>query len=175
MTDLDLVPYRQFAPTPFDCRGLRAEDMGHDSDNPDRSEWLVMPVSQTRDSGILASSNFDATIRSLDETGEDGYEIHRFGHWGPGWYELILIRPGSQCEAVARDIVAALSHYPVLDDEDMSARETEQAEERWGRMDTRERGEMVQRAQRRGAGSVSVFAARRDTPPPECFDMLRED
>lgn len=42
-----MIPYREFAPTGFDAEGLNAHDMGTD-DDPDRSEWLVAPVSRTR-------------------------------------------------------------------------------------------------------------------------------
>jgi hypothetical protein len=113
--------YRQFQPTGFDSRGLGL---------PDRQEWLVLPCARSRDSDCLTESNFHSALKSLGGEGDD-VEVHRFGHWGPGWFEIILVRPGSPAEREANDIEAALSDYPVLDDSDFSDREHEAATEVW--------------------------------------------
>ncbi len=108
--------FDEYRPTSLDPRGLGSDE------HPD---WLVVGVSRTRDSGLLESSNWDATIACLvavDPTGDD-HETHRFGHWGPGWIELIIVRPGSKAHAEAERIVAALADYPVLNEEDFSQRE----------------------------------------------------
>jgi hypothetical protein len=58
--------------------------------------------------------------------------VHRFGHWGPGWFEIILIDPrDSDRVAVGEDIERSLSDYPALDDEDLSRREHEDFQEAW--------------------------------------------
>ena len=107
-------PYRDHAPTGYDRKGAFLED---------RQEWLVMDVSRTRDSGIRDESNFDATVKALRKVDpeEEAHEVHRFGHWACGWYEIILVRPSSPAFTVAEDIEAALESYPILDDEDHSA------------------------------------------------------
>ena len=46
--------------------------MGHDEDDSDRSTWLVVPVSQTRDSGCLDRSNFEVAEAELLEKDPDG-------------------------------------------------------------------------------------------------------
>lgn len=105
--------YSEFRPTPFDRRGICL---------PDRQSWLVSPVMQTRDSGPLEQSNFDAVLTALG--GEsDTVEVHRFGHWGPGWFEIIIVDPASPQAKVAEDLEASLPDYPVLDEMDLSARE----------------------------------------------------
>lgn len=122
MSDSTLRPYREFRPTQFDSKGLALNDQQH---------WLVAPVSQTRDSGPLAQSNFDACLEALG--GEsDTVEVHRFGHWGPGWFEIIVIDPAdTEKVEIAEDIERALENYPVLDDVDFSEREHSEANEVW--------------------------------------------
>ncbi len=113
--------YAKFAPTGFDPSGAFL---------PNRQDWLVLPVSQTRDSEPLAQSNFAAALEILG--GESrGVEVHRFGHWGPGWFEIIIVNPRSRYAAIAKDIERALEDYPVLDDSDLSERENEAARESW--------------------------------------------
>lgn len=118
--------YAKFRPTTYDPAGAFLRD---------RQDWLVLPVSRTRDSGALAESNFEAALAILG--GEsDTVEVHRFGHWGPGWFEIILIHPSRQSEGEA--IETKLGDYPMLDDEDHSRREWEEyveAWDEWGRTD----------------------------------------
>lgn len=114
--------YSEFAPTGFDCRGLGL---------PDQQNWLVAPVSRTRDSGPLDESNFECALAQLGGESED-VQIHRFSHWGPCWFEIILINPERRdLVSKAEEIEASLEDYPVLDDEDHSRREWEAYEESW--------------------------------------------
>jgi hypothetical protein len=120
--------YSEYKPTEFDTAGLGLED---------RQAWLVVPVGQNRDSGPIPQSNFAAALARLG--GEsDTVEVHRFSHWGPGWFELILVDPASPQAVEAHAIEAALESYPLLDEDDLSEREHE-AEgedwENWGRSD----------------------------------------
>lgn len=196
-SDIELERFADFQPTYVDPRGLGSDG---------QEDWLVVPVSQTRDSGLLEKSNFDAAEDSLrrvqrrcdkarrrivklvkrvgrttdtyirfvatelcrvDQTTDDAmsdilkaeerlyalvgipapecgaertcdflarletaleasdFETHRFGHWGPGWIEIIVVRPGSACHREAQAIAAAVSDYPVLDEHDYSEREHE--------------------------------------------------
>lgn len=142
--------YREFQPTPFDARGLLGEYHGI-------SEYFVAPVSQTRDSGPLDESNFASALKSLGGESED-VQVHRFGHWGPGWFEIILINPArADLVAVGEQLESSLADYPVLDEDDYSRREWEAAEEYWESCSLRER---VQYLQERGE---SVFAARAES------------
>lgn len=125
-----MIPYKQHRPTAFDPAGAFLDD--------DRQEWLVAPVTRTRDSGPMDESNFHAFLEGLGGEG-DNVEVHRFGHWGPGWYEIIIINPQAEdIVAKAEEMQASLENYPVLDDEDLSERESEaekEAWESWGRSD----------------------------------------
>ena len=140
-----MMRYRDFAPTSFDVRGLYAgrlsDDVDEDVDfwagpgrvyaehpSADRGNWLVGPVSRTRDSGTLDVSNWESLCRILDEQdpSSEHYEIHRFGHWGPGWFEIALISPVAPYLREIEEIEGALSDYPVLDEEDLSRREWEE-------------------------------------------------
>jgi hypothetical protein len=151
--------YKTFRPTQFDPAGLGLADQGH---------WLVAPVGQTRDSGCLEKSNFRCTLAALG--GEsDTVEVHRFGHWGPGWFEIIIIDPADAARvAIAEDIERALADYPVVDEEDFSNLEWETAAEYWASCGVRQRVEYCQRAR------VSVFAARREELPADDCGRLME-
>ena len=142
-----MIAYSTFRPTAFDPEGLGL---------PDRQDWLVVPVLQTRDSGPLSMSNFRVALQQLG--GESGtVEVHRFNHWGPGWFEIILAHPSR--EADVTDIEASLEQYPVLDDEDHGQEMYERATEYWQSMSIRERMKWCTRY------TTSIFAARRDTIP----------
>lgn len=111
--------YAGYRPTGFDAAGLGL---------PDRQDWIVCPVIQTRDSGPIETSNFDAAVKILG--GEsDTVEVHRFGHWGPGWYEIILVSPERAGEV--EELESSLENYPVLDENDLSEREHEEYMESW--------------------------------------------
>jgi hypothetical protein len=111
--------YREYAPTGFDSKGAFL---------PDRQEWLVLPVSINRDSGPLSESNFESAKKTLDDAKAE-YEVHRFGHWGPGWFEIILVNPAF--ESVVEDIERSLEDYPCLDENDLSEREYDEFRESW--------------------------------------------
>lgn len=149
--------YRDFQPTCFDPKGLNL---------PDQQDWRVLGVSRTRDSDCLAESNFAAAVELLGgESGE--VQVHLFNHWGPGWFEIILIDPAAlQKMAIADDIESAMENYPVLDEEDYSRREYEQAAASWEYDSVRGRVEACQRSE------VSIFAARRDTLPDDLGNLI---
>ena len=117
-----MIPYKESRPTQFDAPGLAL---------PDQQHWMQLEVSQTRDSDCLTRSNFAAALEALG--GEsDTVEVHRFGHWGPGWFEIILIDPSDTARIkIAEDIEAALADYPVLDDSAYSELEQEAIQENW--------------------------------------------
>lgn len=113
--------YAEYRPTGFDAAGLGL---------PGRQDWIVCPVIQTRDSGCLETSNFAAALEILGGECET-VEVHRFGHWGPGWYEIILVSP--ERAAAVEDIAAALENCPALDEDDLSEREHNEYIESWER------------------------------------------
>ena len=116
-------PYKKHRPTGLDPAGAFLDD--------DRQEWLVAPVSRTRDTGPFEESNFQAFLDGLGGEG-DSVEVHRFGHWGPGWYEIIIIDPKAEAiVALAQKMEDSLEDYPVLDEEDLSKREHEAEQQSW--------------------------------------------
>lgn len=97
----------------------------------DREHWLIAPVSQTRDSGELDQSNFTVALDMLGGESET-VEVHRFGHWGPGWYEIIIVDPAdTERAAILETIASRLEDYPILAEEDLSNREWESFVEQW--------------------------------------------
>jgi hypothetical protein len=132
----------------------------------ERQEWLVIGVMRTRDSGPRGESNFECTVKALRaiDPEEEDFEVHRFGHWGPGWFELILVRPGSKVAEEAEGIENALMDYPIVDEEDCSQREWQAAAEAWARCSVRERLHLI-RGANHGTKQNSIFAARREELP----------
>jgi hypothetical protein len=111
--------FADWRPTALDPRGLGPDD---------QSDWRVLPTSRTRDSEALDESNYQAALKCLadaDPTGEN-YETHRFGHWGPGWVEIIVVKPGTAAHEEAVRIECSLADCPVLDESDYSDREHEE-------------------------------------------------
>ena len=175
-----MIPYREFRPTGFDCRGLNADNIGPD-DSPGVSDWLVAPYGHNRDSELLTESNWDAQLsmlREIDPDGNDHFDA-RFGHWANGWFEIVLVRPGSPCETKAQEIGDALESYPVLDEEDWSNREWEEMDRIWREMSVSERYNMIadirKKCEHWGDRNLapSIFAARRDYFPKN--DRLEEE
>ena len=116
-------PYKKHRPTGFDPAGAFLDE--------DRQEWLVVGVSRNRDSDCIAESNFHSFLEGLG--GEsDNVEVHRFGHWACGWYEIILVdAKASAIVALAQEMEDALEDYPVLDEQDLSERESKAEQEGW--------------------------------------------
>lgn len=73
-------------------RRARSFALSHELDS--KLDWYVSGRSQTRDSGDIARSNFRSAVRLLTAAGAT-FETVRFGHWGPGWIEHILVHPDS--------------------------------------------------------------------------------
>lgn len=141
--------YAEFRPTVVDIKGLGL---------PLRQHWLVVPVTQHRDSDTLAQSNFATALALLG--GESEFvEVHRFGHWGHGWFELVLVHPS--LHEVVQEIEDSLEQYSVLDESDWSEREWEVANYAWDHMAIKDRIDVCKRF------DVSIFAARHDSIPEQ--------
>lgn len=117
----ELPRFGDWAPTQFDSRGLGSAG---------REDWRVLPVIQTRDSGLTEQSNFEVAQRILDEAGVE-YDVVRMGHWGPGWVEILIVSPTAAGLTVAGEIACSLSEYPILDDMDLGRRQAEASEAAW--------------------------------------------
>jgi hypothetical protein len=119
--------YSEYQPTGFDPKGLALDD---------KQDWLVLPCGRNRDSGVRQESNFHCALAMLGGeswSGDGGnVEVHRFGHWACGWFEIIIVRPDTKEAKEAESIECALADYPVLDDSDVSDREHEAEWEAWG-------------------------------------------
>lgn len=144
--------YKDHTPTAFD-RHICGE----------LDSFYIAPCSQTRDSSTLERVNFETMAsRVLAASQHDETEIHRFGHWACGWYEMLLIHPDDiPALVVASELSAALESYSILDEEKLSEAEYEAATEYWARCRVSDRIEICQRC------GVSVFAARRDEIPDD--------
>jgi hypothetical protein len=91
--------------------------------------WLVV-MGWNRDSDILSESNCAAAIELLGGESET-VQIFRFGHWACGWIEYLCVKAGSPSEAIGDEICERLEAYPILDENDFSEREQEEADRVW--------------------------------------------
>lgn len=88
------------------------------------NEWLYV-ISQNRDSDALEVSNFRSALKSLGGESENVC-VFRVGHWACGWIEHLAVNSGhEQKTEKAKQIVCALSDYPVLNHEDYTAAQYE--------------------------------------------------
>ena len=153
VAEIELQRYRDWAPMVGDPPGLY-------SDN--REDWFAL-CSRCRDSQALGESNFDACLELLG--GEsDTVVVHRFNHWGPGWVEIIIAHPSREEDVLA--IAERLTDSPVLDEEDLSRRESEATAELWDNMGMGDRMDLLKKH------GESIFAARAEGT--ELYDRAPE-
>lgn len=157
--------YKEFNPTEFDSH---SNFMAH-SDIAYLADWYVV-LGQNRDSDCLTESNFATALKELGGESET-IEVHRFGHWACGWYELLLAAPIHK-EKVA-DIERRMDSYPVLDEDDFSEREENLRNEYWSNCSMREKIDLIKDSSEFRNGKVSIFAARRKDYSPIYIDGLR--
>ena len=129
---------------------------------------------QNRDSSALERSNYQRIFEDLiekaeslncqengiDGEGDDSDMVYDFraGHWAVGWVETILICANApdELQAMACEILGALSDYPVYDESHYSELEWNETQAYWESLPIRDRVEYI-----RDAGG-SIFAARKD-------------
>lgn len=146
--------YADFRPTQFD-RNIRLDE---------HNDWIVAPVIRNRDSGILTESNWECQLDTL-ELAQAEYEIHRFGHWAHGWFDIALVHPDHA--EVVEEIENRLVDYPVLNEDHYSRAEFEAIQDYWENMRLRERVELCHE------NAVSIFSARHDTAPEGCYERIQ--
>jgi len=104
--------------------------------------WYVF-LGRNRDSDCLTNSNFEKgleavqSVMSPDPVPGDPDEaatvlVVSENHWAVGWVEWIAIHESDKAAiAESERIESALESYPVLDEEDFSDREMNEANEVW--------------------------------------------
>jgi hypothetical protein len=93
--------------------------------------------------------------------GDADVQVERSSHWAVGWIDRLIVRPGSAAAEEAKRLRAKLDDYPVLDEEDWSSLEIEEADATWKSFSLRGRIDYCKRY------DVSIFAARRDEVPDD--------
>jgi hypothetical protein len=93
----------------------------------DRGDWPVA-YAMHRDSDTLERANYAALLKQLEkECDSDDYAEETSSHWLVGYVSHILVRPDTLAAQIAEEAQNALSDYPVLDDEELSRIEEEEA------------------------------------------------
>jgi hypothetical protein len=91
----------------------------------DYTGWLC-GLSYSRDSDVLAQSNFDSALEMLGGEIEGKVEVRDVNHWASGWFKQIMVNSKSiKHVKLLMDIKKQLDSYPVLDESDYSEREHE--------------------------------------------------
>jgi hypothetical protein len=113
------MKYSGFKPTGFDNH-IQIED---------RENWHIMPISINRDTeSCITLSNWQVCQDMMNKANIE-YEVHNFGHWACGWFEILLVSPDSQ--DFVEEIENLLSEYPILNEEHHSQLETERDDQAW--------------------------------------------
>jgi hypothetical protein len=87
-------------------------------------------LTQTRDSGCLETSNFRSALALLGGESE-AVQVFRYGHWACGWWEALAVKQGTEAHVKALAIEADMADYPVIDEDDFSNLEQEEALKVW--------------------------------------------
>jgi len=105
----------------------------------ENGDWLIA-CSIHRESDCLSRSNFDTFKKSLESLPEvknwqgefAPVTIERFSHWAVGWIDYLIIDPECMpAVALADSLLEKLDSYPVLNEDDFSAKEQEEVEVFW--------------------------------------------
>lgn len=134
------------------------------------NEYFVF-LGQNRDSDAIDRSNFKCGLAAIG--GEsDTVHIVRERHWACGWIEWIAIhQDDAEALSAADNIARRLEDYPVVNEDDLSELEYDEACEFWASLSVRERADYCR------DNGISIFAARRDYLPDDpngsLFDSLR--
>lgn len=130
---------KDWNPTSWDSRSNYFDMSDGSYDN-----WYVAPVILTRDASILEQSNWQAACDILKADKLKTVQIHNFGHWACGHYDLILINPRNK-KAIEQgeDMERALADYPLLDEDDFYRRESEACDAAWQDWGLKELNELI--------------------------------
>ena len=109
-------------PTAFDSR---SNYMGQ---TPEKDLYVLL--GRNRESDLLTESNWDCALERVGGESET-VEIVRFGHWACGWIEYLCVRAESEAYKIAEEIDMELENYPVLDEDELSEREDNEAQRQW--------------------------------------------
>lgn len=94
-------------------------------------DYYSAGVGQSRDSDCLERSNFAEMLQLLGGETETVIVV-RESHWAVGWIEWIAIHQDDEASlAIADEAKGRLEDYPVLNEDDFSTREMEEANEIW--------------------------------------------
>ena len=146
--------YKDFRPTGVD-RHIYVSEL---------EDWHVAGF-RSRDSSILENCNFAEALEMLG--GESpNVQVHRFGHWGCGWFELILADPSKVAKVT--EILASLESYPVLNESRYSQAIHEAVSGQWSNAPICERIRLCHEAE------VSIFQARSESPCEEVFSRMSD-
>lgn len=135
-------------------RQAHARDAAYWGDYPD----YLIAYARHRDSDSLTNCNFqvfESEFNRIDPDGET-WTIEGSSHWAVGWIDYLAVKPGSEAESEAIELLTQIENYPVLDDEKLTLLEMEQVELYWADLPLKWRIEELAR------NNESIFAARAD-------------
>lgn len=94
-------------------------------------DYYSAGVGQSRDSDALEQSNFAAMLKAIGGESETVIVV-RESHWAVGWVEWIAIHESDESALFWADhTMGELADYPVLDEDDLSRREQDEANDLW--------------------------------------------
>lgn len=105
-------------------------------------EYYVF-LNQNRDSDCLTQSNFRVALEKLGGESDTVFSV-RENHWFCGWIEWIAIHKDDEVAlALAEKMQEKIENYPILNEDDLSELEQEEAYKLWKSYNNSERIEYV--------------------------------
>lgn len=150
----EMKTYATWTPTPMDhSMGTFAEE--HD--------WIVGPISITRDTPAWSvdASNWRVVLAQLENLDPETWCTKTHGHWGPGWYQIILAQPGTEAHQVLAEAKVTLSDNVLLDDDEYFHTRRIHKTEQWENASYEDRVEWLEKAR------MSTLHANMDTLPQD--------
>lgn len=93
-------------------------------------EGYTMGLSRSRDSDLMAESNFNALLNLLGGEGKRDVVVNKFGHWACGWIETIMVKNTAKKKlTILMDALNSLETYPLLDEDHFYELESDKRDE----------------------------------------------
>lgn len=128
------------------------------AESDERLNWLLV-YTRTRDADALEESNFRSFLKLLGGESKT-VAIIRFSHWACGWLDHIVVNPHDVVRTkLAADTLKRLEGYPIVNENDFSNLETEQADTYWKTLTIKERIDLCKEY------GISILQARYDYVP----------
>ena len=110
----------------------------------DLSVWGFAPFGTNRDAEIITQSNHEYVLKELRKVSGKSVQIMQCSHWAVGWCDHIMVKTtATQTMEKLYELYKRYDDYPILDEDDVTRREVEQANDAYDSWATFEVNQMA--------------------------------